>query len=217
MRSVRSEVKSAPATAPLVLCRVTENSRVSFRQRCVTEKAGRFLHAPEHLMPHCREILRRHSSAKHVKHALFNHSNYCTVRATVPLAEVDSRGGSYSRGLGRGALGAVTPVGGWVHPATHLCNGARTDACESDEDRAGNSRLLPCDDGQSGRDTRNTGANDNRRAGAARDGNDRAGTDQLPAPSCYGFRTGPLDANTSFMYDNPTRSYMNEALRPGFT
>ncbi len=41
---------------------------------------------------------------------------------------------------GVGALGAVASVGGWVHTATHLRNGPRTDACKSGEDRAGNKR-----------------------------------------------------------------------------
>src|ERR1019366_7536492 len=51
-----------------------------------------------------------------------------------------------------GALGAVASVGGWVHTATHLCHGARTDAGESGEDRARNRRLRARDDERSGRD-----------------------------------------------------------------
>jgi hypothetical protein len=31
------------------------------------------------------------------------------------------------------------------------------------------------------------------------------------------IRTGALDANTSFMYDNPAREYMIYAFKPGFT
>ena len=60
----------------------------------------------------------------------------------------------------RGALGTVASVGGWVHTPTYLCNGTRTDACESGEDRARNRRLRPRDDGRSRRDPRNTGAYD---------------------------------------------------------
>src|ERR1035438_8765623 len=84
----------------------------------------------------------------------------------------------------RGALGTVASVGGWVHTPTHLCHGTRTNACESGEDRARNRRLRPRDDGRSRRDPRNTGAYDDARAGASRDGDDCAGTERLTAPGC---------------------------------
>src|SRR6266481_7233345 len=84
----------------------------------------------------------------------------------------------------RGALGTVASVGGWVHTATHFCNGTRTDAGESGEDRDRNRRLRPRDDGGSRRDPRNTGAYDDGRAWASRDGDDCAGADHLTAPGC---------------------------------
>src|SRR5437867_13436876 len=84
----------------------------------------------------------------------------------------------------RGALGTVASVGGWVHTPTHLCHGTRTDAGESGEDRDRNRRLRPGDDGGSRRDPRNTGAYDDGRAWASRDGDDCAGADHLTAPGC---------------------------------
>ena len=48
----------------------------------------------------------------------------------------------------------------------------------------GTERLRPRDDGRSRRDPRNTGAYDDGRAGASRDGDDCAGTDHLTAPGC---------------------------------
>src|SRR5437016_4450814 len=84
----------------------------------------------------------------------------------------------------RGALGTVASVGGWVHTPTHLCHGTRTDAGESGEDRDRNRRLRPRDDGGSRRDPRNTGAYDDGRAWASRDGDDCAGADHLTAPGC---------------------------------
>ena len=84
----------------------------------------------------------------------------------------------------RGALGTVAPVGGWVHTPAHLCNGTRTDACESGEDRARNRRLHPRDDGRSRRDPRHTGAYDDARAGASGDSDDCTGVEHLTAQSC---------------------------------
>ena len=117
----------------------------------------------------------------------------------------------------RGALGTVASVGGWVHTATYLCNGTRTAAGESGEDHARHRRLCSGDDGRSRRDPRNTGAHDDARAGASRDGDDCAGVDNRTAAGCKGIRTGSLDANTSFMYDNSAHSHMNDAVKPGFT
>jgi hypothetical protein len=54
-------------------------------------------------------------------------------------------------------------------------------------------------------------------AGASRDGDDCAGVDNRTAAGCKGIRTGPLDANTSFMYNNSAHSHMNDAVKPGFT
>src|SRR5271169_2607321 len=68
----------------------------------------------------------------------------------------------------RGALGAVAPVGGWVHTAPHLCNGPGTDAGKSGEDRAWNKRFRPRDDGASRRDPRHTGAYDTTTRGPGR-------------------------------------------------
>ena len=116
----------------------------------------------------------------------------------------------------RGALGTVTSMGGWVHTPTHLCNATRTDARESGEDRARHRRLRPRDDGRSRRDPRNTGTYDDARAGASRDGDDRAGVEHLTAPGCKDIRTGPLDAYTSFMYYHSACSYMIDALKPRF-
>src|SRR5437870_279666 len=89
----------------------------------------------------------------------------------------------------RAKKGGVVPWGPshqWADGSIrlHLCHGTRTDAGESGEDRDRNRRLRPRDDGGSRRDPRNTGAYDDGRAWASRDGDDCAGADHLTAPGC---------------------------------
>jgi hypothetical protein len=83
-----------------------------------------------------------------------------------------------------GALGTVASVGGRVPAPAHLCDGTRTDAGESGEDRARNRRLSPRDDGRSRRDPRHTGAYDDGWAGASRNRDDSAGTEYFTASGC---------------------------------
>ena len=81
------------------------------------------------------------------------------------------------------------------------------------EDRARNRRLRSKDDERTRRDPRNIGAYDHARARAPGDRDACAGTQHPTAPGCERIRTGPLDAHTSFMYDNPTHSYMIDPIR----
>jgi len=113
----------------------------------------------------------------------------------------------------RSALGPLASVGGWVPASAYLCNSAWTDACEFGEDRAWNRRLRSRDNGRTSRDSSNISTYDDARAGASGDRDACAGTQHPTAPGCKGIRTGPLDAHTSFMYDNPARSYMIDATK----
>ena len=108
----------------------------------------------------------------------------------------------------RSPVGTIAPVGRWIDPAAHVCDGPGIDAGEPGKDRARTGRIGQSDAGKSGRHQGHAGSNFHWRSRAPTNGHARTGTHCGPASSGKGLRAGQVVSRYSFMHDFATLAVM---------